>query len=339
MRGRNEDAIAVVPAAQLLAVADGVGGAPRGGEASWRAIDAGARFAALVRSSRELRARTSDEAQAAMRELFHCAHEHVLRPGVGMATTLVAAWSWGRELVLGAVGDSRVYRQRAGQIEHLLGHARAGNEVWLGVEGHLAPDIRAETLHPGDRYLLCTDGVFGVIGASRLRSLLRAATAAECCHALLAAALAAGAPDNASAVVLDVMPPGPRPAARRPATRRVLREPRKGKAAGLVAKISLTGIGELTLDRLRQWGDISQCMWRSALYDALAPSKRPCVYITAEEAVSAAAAPTASRYLAVDSDVARRVRQVARRRGTTPGAWMASCLDQGATVRAPSAAE
>ncbi|KXK59879.1 protein phosphatase [Micromonospora rosaria] len=131
------------------------------------------------------------------------------------------------------LGDSRAYRWRGGLLEQLtVDHTMA----WVGVLNGWYPadsveaararyhltryvghpdrpeaDLLAVTPRPGDRYLLCTDGVADQVGHDRLRTVLADAGPAEAVHALLADSLAAGGRDNATAVVLHVQPAPPAP--------------------------------------------------------------------------------------------------------------------------------
>lgn len=104
------------------------------------------------------------------------------------------------------IGDSRVWRLRAGALEPLTrDHAAStGGRLFLtralGMDHVVDIDYALTDACAGDVFLLTTDGVHGVLPAARLRQLL--ATAAQdpqaCCEALLDAALAAGSDDNLS---------------------------------------------------------------------------------------------------------------------------------------------
>ncbi|RQX03294.1 PP2C family protein-serine/threonine phosphatase, partial [Micromonospora globispora] len=126
------------------------------------------------------------------------------------------------------LGDSRAYRLRDGLLELLtVDHTAA----WLGVlhgwyvadspaaaraRYHLTryvghpdqpePDLIAVTPRPGDVYLLCTDGIADQVDYDRLRTALADGGPTEAAQALLAASLAAGGRDNATAVVARVHP-------------------------------------------------------------------------------------------------------------------------------------
>jgi protein phosphatase len=77
-----------------------------------------------------------------------------------------------------------------------------------GGETTATPDLRLHDAHPGDRYLLCSDGLSGVVPEDRVRDLLASpASPDETVRALVGAANEAGGPDNVSCVVADVVEP------------------------------------------------------------------------------------------------------------------------------------
>ncbi|KAA6224176.1 MerR family transcriptional regulator [Streptomyces albofaciens JCM 4342] len=146
-------------------------------------------------------------------------------------TTLTALLWTGSHLALAHVGDSRAYLLRDGgllQITHDHTH------VWsLVEEGRLTPEeaeshpqrallVRAldggtdcepevglHEARPGDRYLLCSDGLSGVVPADAVRDVLAGASdPGQAVRDLVALAHEAGAPDNVSCVVADVSVPG-----------------------------------------------------------------------------------------------------------------------------------
>jgi serine/threonine protein phosphatase PrpC len=145
-------------------------------------------------------------------------------PG-GSGTTATALCCDGQRVGVAHVGDSRAYLLRAGVLT-LLTH----DHTWvrsLVDEGRLTveeaaehpdrtrlvralgtgePDVHVRTARPGDRYLLCTDGVSGVLDDAVLAGLLGAdGSAADTVEGVLAAVRSAGAPDNAACAVLDLV--------------------------------------------------------------------------------------------------------------------------------------
>jgi protein phosphatase len=142
-----------------------------------------------------------------------------------MGTTMIAAVSLGSHLVIGHIGDSRVYVFRRGQLHQLtrdhtlvqamvdLGeltpeeaatHPRRGmlmrsfSAAGDGYQG----DFQEATLADGDQLLLCTDGLTDMVDNEMIGSVLsRAASADEACQLLLAAALTNGGKDNVTIVL------------------------------------------------------------------------------------------------------------------------------------------
>ncbi|SCF21180.1 Protein phosphatase 2C [Micromonospora haikouensis] len=143
----------------------------------------------------------------------------------GMGTTLVAMLRAGTAVALANVGDSRAYLLRGGQQhgqttqiteDHLYKHlvAEAANVPHLpdrlarfvdGRQDGRAPDITLLTLAPGDRLLLCTDGLSSYVPHDLLHSALATSTSTqEAVDRLIASALDQGGPDNVTVVVIFV---------------------------------------------------------------------------------------------------------------------------------------
>ena len=144
-----------------------------------------------------------------------------------MATTAVAVLIDGGTGTVGHVGDSRAYRLRDERLERLtqdhswveeqirvgaLSETAARQHPWRNVvtrslsgSADLEVDIREVSLTAGDRLLLCSDGLFAVLSDDEISAMLRhEADLDTLCHALIQEAHNGGAPDNVTAVVLDV---------------------------------------------------------------------------------------------------------------------------------------
>jgi serine/threonine protein phosphatase PrpC len=221
VRESNEDA--AYAGSRLLAVADG-GGGPAGQAASAAAIAA-------------LRALEPADAPAA--ELLSMlaaavadADRAVRKTATGdqqPISTLTALLRRGSRLALVHIGDTRAYLLRGGELVQLtqdhswvqtrvdagrLGPDEAGTHPQrallvraLGAGGdEVEPDVALRTALPGDRYLLCSDGLWAAVGRPALRSALgEAGDPEQTVRALIALAHAAGAPDNIACVVADVI--------------------------------------------------------------------------------------------------------------------------------------
>ena len=143
----------------------------------------------------------------------------------GMCTTLTAALSHGKDLIIGHVGDSRAYLLRQGKLEkltrdhtlaeHLLDEGgdiekdnllrELGNVLMqaLGATNRdLRPDINHFTLEDDDQLLLCTDGLTKMVDDFLITSVLgNAESAQSACRELVELALVAGGRDNVTVVV------------------------------------------------------------------------------------------------------------------------------------------
>jgi protein phosphatase len=219
VRSGNEDAFLV--ASPLYAVADGLGGHQAGEIASSIVIDtlldAAPRSADAKALGRAIRA-----ANAAVIEAAEAG-----RGRSGMGTTLTAAMVDGTRIALAHVGDSRAYLLHYGKLEQLTqDHSMVADMVRQGqltaeesrnhpnrsvITRALGsdPNMLADTLEveaaPGDRLLLCTDGLTGMVPDGEIERILASETSANTAvEVLLDRALAAGGHDNITAVVVDI---------------------------------------------------------------------------------------------------------------------------------------
>lgn len=123
------------------------------------------------------------------------------------------------------IGDSRIYRFRKGKVAQLtrdhsvgaeLGRRLGGLELSsranplahvltraIGTGKTVCPDWKKLTVEPGDRYLLCTDGVHDVVSDERLLELIGKGSLESAKSALTAEVMKCGAPDNFSFIILD----------------------------------------------------------------------------------------------------------------------------------------
>lgn len=223
VRKVNEDACLDRPDLGLWAVADGVGGHEAGDEASRSVIDG----LQQVPHSGELQERVNalrDVLMLANRHLWHAAHRPE-RP-VTSASTVVALLTGVEECCWLWVGDSRLYRLRDGQltlctrdhsvIQDLIerGELEASEASThpqanvitraVGAAAELDLDSRFSDLRPGDRFLLCSDGVHGCVAPDVIQSALQGDSPREGVDTLLRAVLEGEARDNCTAVAVFV---------------------------------------------------------------------------------------------------------------------------------------
>ncbi|UCE86121.1 MAG: Stp1/IreP family PP2C-type Ser/Thr phosphatase [Deltaproteobacteria bacterium] len=226
VRAENEDSFGEFdrePGEHLLVVADGMGGHQGGATASRLAVETIGRVFA----------ESADVPEAMLQRAFEAANREVLeRAGrtpelLGMGTTCVALWLGpGAEGWVAHVGDSRAYRLRSGALEALtLDHTvvaefeRRGfltaeearvhprrNELLrsIGVDRAIEVDLAPISIEPGDRFLLCSDGLCGVVDADAIRDALAEAPPPTCAQQLVDLAKRAGAPDNVTVQVACV---------------------------------------------------------------------------------------------------------------------------------------
>jgi PPM family protein phosphatase len=223
LRDGNEDSAYAGP--RVLAVADGMGGHAAGEVASAVAI---ASIAALDDDD------PGSDLLDALRERAMSANDH-LRDMVagdtgleGMGTTLTAMLFAGSRLGIVHIGDSRCYLLRDDtltQITHdhtlvqtLVDDGRISEEeasthpqrslITRALDGRdsIELDLSVREARPGDRYLLCTDGLTGPVGRKEtLQEALAIADPQEACERLVQLALRGGGPDNVTVVVADVV--------------------------------------------------------------------------------------------------------------------------------------
>jgi serine/threonine protein phosphatase PrpC len=84
---------------------------------------------------------------------------------------------------------------------HPRGHVLARA---IGVGARIAVDVVADTVEAGDRFLLCSDGLSGQVADAEITAILAAPAPSDALAALIARALAQGAPDNVTAIVVNV---------------------------------------------------------------------------------------------------------------------------------------
>lgn len=212
VRQGNEDS--VYAGRWLFAVADGMGGHAAGEVASSAVIESLRRHDARVGQT-ALADTLSRAVAEANGQIARQAAEDPARRGMG---TTLTAMLWSSEcFALAHIGDSRAFRLRDGQIgqiteDHVMGKL-VSNAGWLApvlsryLDGRSdrSPDVSVRSARPGDRYMICSDGLSPVVSTEAIGNVLAVvAGPGEAVRQLVALADEAGAPDNISVIVVDV---------------------------------------------------------------------------------------------------------------------------------------
>ena len=219
LRDHNEDSLVVTP--PLFAVADGMGGHAAGEVASEIAVRVLSELAPEHPDGEAL-GRAIEEAN---RAVIQAAHEGRGRQGMG--TTMTAAMLEGERLVIAQVGDSRAYLLHQGKLQQLTrDHSLMADMIEagqltpeearthpqrsvitraLGSDVHLHPDIYEINVETGDRLLVCSDGLSGMVFDDQIENTLRRVQDPQrCASQLVNEAIAAGGHDNVTVIVADV---------------------------------------------------------------------------------------------------------------------------------------
>jgi protein phosphatase len=229
VRENNEDS--AYAGRWLFAVADGLGGHVAGEVASaiviesLRSCDAAVAAADLA----ETLGRAVSAANDGLRRKV--AADHRLD---GMGTTLTAMLWSDSSAALAHIGDSRGYLLRQGELrqiteDHTLGKLIADVAVsarlapalvrYLDGRADRVPDLTVRDIRPGDRYLLCSDGLTGVVTDEIMREVLASAEDAEqAVGQLVSLANDGGGPDNTTVIIVDVTESDGEPAPGQPMT-------------------------------------------------------------------------------------------------------------------------
>lgn len=223
-RENNEDS--AYAGARLIAVADGMGGYAGGEVASstvigsLRSLDTDIPVGDLEQALRRAVAEANEKLRIAREE----------RPDLSrMGTTLTAMLWSGPHIALAHIGDSRGYLLRDGELfqitqDHTMDQllnpdpargaedpgeaSRLSHVLYRVLDGRedRDPDLRLREALLGDRYLLCSDGLSGVVDAQTIYEVLTAeAAAADAIRRLIQLARDGGGPDNITCVVADVV--------------------------------------------------------------------------------------------------------------------------------------
>ena len=204
----------------LYGVADGMGG-HRGGETASRVALQVFRNAIGQKKPDADALRVAVE--AANRRVFDMAsHDETLK---GMGTTMSMIWADEKRLLIAHVGDSRIYRLRDGKLhqvtdDHSFVAELVRNNIItpemakthpnrniitraVGVDPFVEVDILEEELLPGDQWLICSDGLHGMVEDSEMEQILTEMELEDAAERLMSRALENGGVDNVTFVLLS----------------------------------------------------------------------------------------------------------------------------------------
>ena len=225
VRSNNQDS--AFAGERLVAMCDGMGGHAGGDTASTIAIRS------LAHIERDDRDQDVQSLAQMMETSVIAAHDAIVGKAKrehrlsGMGTTVTALALADGSWVLAHIGDSRAYLLREGRlvrmtqdhsyVQHLINTGRISpaeakshpqRNVVMRVLGDFdidpRPDISISKARPADRWMLCSDGLGGVLEDSTIAEVLESVSdQAECAQQLVTMALKAGSTDNVTVVIAD----------------------------------------------------------------------------------------------------------------------------------------
>lgn len=239
-RDHNEDSYAILTDHELYVVADGMGGHRAGDVASRLATESIVEF--FRQTAMEdvtwpfhFDSRLSEEENRLLTGIRIANRQIVERSSRsrechGMGTTVVGALFSPRkgQMFIGHVGDSRAYRVRGGQIEQLTRDHSLVNDYLLampelteeqrnelpknvitralGMQDHVTVDLQSDAAQSGDTYVLCSDGLSGMIRDEDILEIVQSSgEVQDACRRLIALANEHGGEDNITAVVIRIV--------------------------------------------------------------------------------------------------------------------------------------
>jgi protein phosphatase len=231
IRTTNEDSLILEPRMGLYAVLDGMGGANAGDVASQMARDAIRDFVMHRRGALAPKQLLEAAIQSGSSAVYAASQANRERHGMG--TTVVACLVVdARQVIIGHVGDSRAYLLRGGRLQSLTRDHTIVEELVdrglltaeeaerhpyknvlsrnLGARPETRVDIVELEFKPGDRILLCSDGLYGYSSVEAIQYVLGSGDAPDhVARDLIELALRGGGGDNVSTIVVEAPPAAP----------------------------------------------------------------------------------------------------------------------------------
>ena len=239
-RDHNEDSLCICPEENVYIVADGMGGHASGEVASQMAVETLAKFYKETAEDEEItwpfkmdkdkkyqENRLVASIKLSNQRIYESAVQNQRQKGMG--TTLVVTFFTENEVYTAHVGDSRVYRLRSGDLTQITeDHSLLNDYIKmkdltpeeienfphknvivraLGMKETVQVDVSVEEPMDGDIYMLCSDGLNGMIDDTKIRDTLLGANddLELACNRLIQAANEAGGTDNVTVVIAQYM--------------------------------------------------------------------------------------------------------------------------------------
>ncbi len=233
VRKNNEDVWGSLPQYHLYLLADGMGGHQAGEVAARETSLFLLTFFRQAFEKEKIELMSADEVLELFRLgiieanhfIYQLSQTHELLRGMG--TTLVSVYFHNDYCIVGHVGDSRVYRMRAGNLEQLTCDHSLVKQLsdsgkvssWqsdditvkniitraIGLEPFVEPSVEITKVESGDMYLLCSDGLTDLVGPSEINQVLKThLTVEEKVRSLISSAKRKGGHDNITCVCIEV---------------------------------------------------------------------------------------------------------------------------------------
>ena len=218
LRKNNQDA--VILGNGLAGVADGMGG-HNGGEIASAGLRDG-----LLRETKDLLPDVEALKEAVRKVNYELWEQQENDASLsGMGTTLTVLWPSKEKMIIGQIGDSRAYLFRNGELSQVTNdHSMVADMVRKGVlteeqaachpmrnyitravgtEENIETDLTIHDRKQGDRWLVCSDGLYGMITRSQLNQMIQTEDLEKAADEMLQAAMQGGGKDNISLVLLQ----------------------------------------------------------------------------------------------------------------------------------------
>jgi protein phosphatase len=223
-RENNEDAFHIEEQLSAAILADGMGGESCGEVGAAITVRTVTEYLTAPEAGLTREEIVKEAIRAANRKVIEAAKVRTECDGMG-STIVMAMWD-GPEVIIANVGDSRAYLHRAGELRQLSYDQNFANELRtklgfseerlrtmpnrhvltmaVGPFEHVLVRTHVERLQPGDRLLLCSDGLHGPVDHDTISRVVGAyRELSHSVNALIDCALENGGPDNVTAVLLE----------------------------------------------------------------------------------------------------------------------------------------